>query len=261
MTSVERARKFIQARGKAIALTIVPLAALTLVGTQSARALTIPLSFNNDGSCSVTALGQSQQGIFSQTNSCTESVVAGSQNGISNALKMTGNATVVPFAPQGLEGSFVTQTPSMGIQFQMSGTASGSDTGIAPLNWDFNLTDTNSGATSGAYTLTFSFTGTGAPSAKVESNSLVYTSCNGGSAVCASVLGSDAISFNGQVTGYTITLAATVNSQFGNLTLNVPQNSIDVNEQPTGAPEPTSMALGATSLLGLMFARFRRRKV
>jgi len=248
MTSVERAGKFIQARGRAIALTIVPLATLTLAATQHAKA--DPLTFNNDGTCQVTVSG------FAGAHTCSDTIIDGLQNGATDSIKVQGSGTVLHQNTQELEGF---STIANSITFEASGTASGTDFQPLPFNWDFLISDSRSSVTTVSYTLTYSFNNGGV--ATTESGPIALTAC-GDISGCGTVTGNDSLNFNGtSVTNYDIKLIVTANlSGNDSLTVTIPSNSIDVNLQ-SGAPEPTTWALGGTGLLALMLSRFRRRKV
>src|SRR6185312_2793695 len=87
MTSVERARRFIQARGKAIAMTIVPLAAIAIAASQPARAANV-VTFTPQG-CDVV-----QDGILQEPlGDCSTTPIPGFQNN-ANGLKLSGSANV-----------------------------------------------------------------------------------------------------------------------------------------------------------------------
>jgi len=246
MTSVERARKFIQARGKAIAMTIVPLATLALAASQPAKAAQV-LVFNSGGCVA------SSSGVMSNPiGSCLDTPIPGFQNG-ANSLKLTGLASVQAVSGGGF-GS---------LTFEMTGSANGGIAqGVLPVSWDFYV-GASQPVGSGGYTLQFRFNS--GSFSRLESGGLDFNA-NCGDFACAHVSGSDFIGVDGPISSYDVSL--TVGAFFNPgtfLQLNVPGNSIDINPQTEvvigGAPEPASLALGGTGLLGLMLARFRRRKV
>src|SRR6185503_11055545 len=88
MTSVERARRFIQARGKAIAMTIVPLAAIAIAASQPARAANV-LVFGSGG-CNVTEVGV----LAAPLAECSATPIPGFQNN-ANSIKLSGDSFVI----------------------------------------------------------------------------------------------------------------------------------------------------------------------
>ncbi|HEY4087315.1 MAG TPA: PEP-CTERM sorting domain-containing protein [Bryobacteraceae bacterium] len=244
MTSLERARSFIQARAKAIAVTIVPLAAIAIAASQPARAANVLLF--NSGGCNVT-----QQGVVAEPISeCFATPIPGFQNN-ANGVKLSGDAQVGIYS-----GGFGS------ITFDITGSANGgTPRGLLPVTWDFTVgyheslqQQPTSADSPLSYSLVYkldsgSFT-------KAESGSLTFnTPC--GDLTCAHVTGADTFGVDGPVSSYDISLTISGNFTAGSfLTVNIPNNSVDLN--PT--PEPASMALGLSGLLGLAFAGFRRRR-
>jgi len=248
MTSVERARRFIQARGKAIAITIVPLAAIAIAATQPARAANV-LVFGSGG-CNVT-----QTGVLAEPISdCSATPIPGFQNN-ANGVKLTGDAEVGIFS-----GGFGSMT------FEISGLANGGvPQGILPVSWDFTVGLHQQVAASEAggdlsYSLLYQLNS--GSFSRGESGGLSFdTSC--GDLTCAHVTGTDYIGADGPILSYDISL--TVSGYFNPgsfLQVNIPGNSVDLNPQAAQSetPEPASMALGLGGLLGLAFAGFRRRR-
>lgn len=244
MTSVERARRFIQARGKAIAITIVPLAAIAIAASQPARAANV-LVFGSGG-CNVT-----QTGVLAEPISdCAATPIPGFQNN-ANGVKLTGSGSVAIFS-----GGFGSMT------FEITGLANGgTPRGILPVSWDFTvgyheppIQQPTSADSPLSYSLLYQLNSGGF--ARAESGSLTFnTPC--GDLTCAHVTGADYIGADGPVYSYDISLTISGNFTAGSfLTVNIPDHSVDLN--PT--PEPASMALGLSGLLGLAFAGFRRRR-
>jgi len=249
MTSIERARQFIQARGKAIALTIVPLAAIAIAASQPVRAANV-VTFTPQG-CDVVQDGILQQPLAD----CSTTPIPGFQNN-ANGLKLSGEASVN--ASGSGPGS---------LTFNYYGSANGATPqGSLPLSWDFTV-GTNQQIPAawfpGSYDLEYNLND--GAFIRTESGSLSFDAqCqNNQDLTCAHVTGTDTFPVDGPINSYDITL--TISGYFFNssfLQVTIPNNSIDFNPQAAqvATPEPTSMALGLSGLLGLAFAGFRRRR-
>lgn len=246
MTSVERARRFIQARGKAIAMTIVPLAAIAIAASQPARAANV-LVFGSGG-CNVTEVGV----LAAPLAECSATPIPGFQNN-ANSIKLSGDSFVI-FA--GGSGS---------VTFDLNGGANGGipSQGVLPVSWDFTVETAQQLAATRPIQSLFSYylnyrLSSGSFS-RVESGS-VTSGYQCGDFTCADVTGTSYIGADGPVSSYQITL--TVSGVFAPgaaMSIHIPNNSIDLNP-PSPTPEPASMALGMSGLLGLAFAGFRRRR-
>src|SRR5437762_14196662 len=92
MTSLERAKRFLQNKTRALALTAAPLAVLA-VAAVPANAGIAQLQFNT-ASCAVSANGGSP------TGSCTDTTLGTMPNGV-NGLHLSGDASVVFTAGSG----------------------------------------------------------------------------------------------------------------------------------------------------------------
>jgi hypothetical protein len=253
MTSIERARRFIQARGKAIALTIVPLAAIAIAASQPARAATV-LVFNSGG-CNVTSTGV----LAEPVSECYATPIPGFQNN-ANGVKLTGSGNVSV-----VSGGFGSVT------FEISGTANGGvpgPLGVLPVSWDFTVAQLQgeqnlpAASQSGSLSYSLNYSLNSGSFSRTESGSLSFDDSSCFIAACSHIMGTDTIGVDGPVFGYDISL--TIQGTFSQgsvLFLSIPGNSVDLN--PTaGTPEPASMALGLSGLLGIAFAGFRRgRKV
>jgi hypothetical protein len=245
MTSVEKARRFIQARGKAIAMTIVPLAAIAVAASQPAKAG--GLLFNSGGCI------ESVTGVFSQpTGKCLDTPIPGFQNG-ANSIKLSGTATVETVS--GGQGS---------LTIEAAGTANGQapDVGLLPVSWDFTIQTNRLPVQSGVMGLAFSFN-SGSFSKFLPGSLGGFGQC-GDDLYCLDIEGSDTVAIDGPVYSWQIAFFLGGTFDPGTiLSVNIPGNSIDLNPQSaqvSPAPEPASMALGVSGLLGLAFAKFRRRR-
>jgi hypothetical protein len=245
MTSLEKARRFIQARGKAIAMTIVPLAAITVAASRPAKAG--GLLFNSGGCM------ESVTGVFSQpTGACVETPIPGFQNG-ANSIKLSGTATV-----ETVSGGFGS------LQITASGRANNlsPDVGLMPVSWDLSI-ETNEVPTESGSLLGLAFIFNSGGFTKILPGGLGgFTPC--GDNFCLDLQGEDTVGMDGPVWSWEIDLALSGNFEPGTvLSVNIPANSIDVNPQAaqiSGTPEPASIALGATGVLALALSRLRRRR-
>jgi len=247
MTSIERARRFIQARGKAIAMTIAPLAVIAIAASQPARASNV-LVFGSGG-CNVTETGVLAQPLAD----CSATPIPGFQNN-ANGVKLTGSAEVGIYS-----GGFGSLT------FEMTGQANGGiPQGILPVSWDFTVGTNNqiSAASIGGGSYSLLYTLNSGSFSRAESGGLTFdTPC--GDFTCAHITGADYIGADGPVYSYDVSL--TISGYFNArsfLQVTIPNNSVDLNPQAAQVttPEPASMALGLSGLLGLAFAGFRRRR-
>jgi MYXO-CTERM domain-containing protein len=247
MTSVERARRFIQARGKAIAMTIAPLAMIAVAASQPVRAANVVV-FSPEG-CDVTFDGSFGQPV----KDCGTTPIPGFQNN-ANGLKLTGTATV-----QAVSGGFGS------ISFDYWGTANeGTPQGSLPLHWDFTVGSQQipaaapPGLSSGSFSLEYSFND--GSFSRFESGGLTFNS-DCGDYACAHITGDDFFPVDGAVNSYSVSLAIQGYFLPGSFVqVTIPGNSIDLNAQQGETPEPASIALGATGLLGLALSRLRRRR-
>ncbi len=237
MTSIERAKRFIQSKGRVITLTLVPLAALTAV-TVPAKAGPVTgasagLVFNST-SCNVSFSGSGSGGVCTIDQLSPQSGVTG--------VTLSGTGLVMD--PSG--GTFI------GLAFSGSGGTNGGSFGPGnfPVRYDFVVTQTDSDLISWTLNLTFQtslgtlpedFNGTtsggtisGSPTVTIPSNITVSS-----------------YSFNFVVADDSATVG-------NNLTVNIPAGqSLDVGGSAI-SPEPATLSLVGSALAGLMW--WRRRK-
>jgi hypothetical protein len=147
LSSLERAKSFMQRRARLIALTAVPLATLVAIAPVKAGTIALPLQLDpgSADTCLVTAGGA---GSLNGGSACT---VGQSAPGI----KMFGNGTA------GLSGS---GGGILGVNFTLSSgtTNSGFISGQVPISWDFIISDSTSHNLNWTVTLGATVTGVGA---------------------------------------------------------------------------------------------------
>ncbi len=144
MTSLDRAKRFISQHGKAIALTIVPLAGLAVTATPAKAGA--PTGFSV-GTCTVSLIGSG-----SSAGGCS-----GSSDGIDPANSLLG---VKLYGASGSSAPSATnngQSAFFGVDIQETGTASLTGLSSLPVSWDFSATSSDGHALT--YLLTFTLFG------------------------------------------------------------------------------------------------------
>ena len=247
LTSIERAKHFIQSKGRALALTLIPLASLAAIAVPAnASSVTVTGGLTLDAStCSVNATGGTKSG----GSSCTVGQMS-AQNGIvGGTLSGTGSATEGPsggslnldFAAQG----FASGTTFAGEQF--------------PIRYDVLFTDTDLTDTL-TYTLNLVFTTTGGP-VGVPPITGNITLVNGMGSLSNSTSFTIPSAFS--VTQYAVSFSVTDSTEGANgtLSVNIPQGaSIDLGGTAlSGTPEPATFSLVGSAIAGLLFLRRRRK--
>jgi hypothetical protein len=150
MTSVERARQFIQEKSSAIALTVVPLASL-IATTTPAKASTV---FDTSGTCTISPIAGAPTIHTSVSNkSCTVIPLTGTLlSGIS--ISGSGDATVT--SDTGIETNH-----SFGLQFLATGAITGDDQDLrVKFSWDFDDNLRNGSSGTDTYGLVIAIDGT-----------------------------------------------------------------------------------------------------
>jgi PEP-CTERM motif len=232
MTSVERAQRFLQAKARTIALTVAPLAAVA-VAVPSADAAALSFS---PSTCSANPSGG---GSFVSTPSCNVSQLATGANGVAG-VKLYGTATLMADFDTYLTINITTQ-----------GSASGTG-GTIPLSYDFTLSNTSSSTMD--WDVYFDVAGDLADASGSASGVSTGGTITGGFTVDASNIGN--------AYEYVLHVEATDENANGGdtFTLNVPQNSIDVNPVATATPEPASWSLLGLALGPLAWWKRRSAK-
>ncbi|MDP9054898.1 MAG: PEP-CTERM sorting domain-containing protein [Acidobacteriota bacterium] len=241
MKSLNRAKRFISQNTRAIALTIVPLAGLTVGSIPGQAFVKAVQGFNATGTCSVSGIGGA-----SVSGTCAET-----SNGLDPSTGLVGvkvygdNSDLEPTAV----GSGI-----FGVDITATGTANVSGyVGAIPVSWDFTTSFTGSGIPA-TYQITYSLYGT-TPTGLGLDGAILPT------ATFTSALssGTGSLLLSGQtITSYSIDLKVT---EFGTgtLSVNIPTNSLDIDSATAAAtPEPASVLLLGTGLAGMLLRRFRR---
>jgi hypothetical protein len=253
---MDRAKRFLSQKSRAIATTIVPLAGLVL-SQMPAMAVNQGPGFSSGAPCNISPLG---------SNVGTSGGCSVAQEGATDptsgllGVKLVGGE-FEPFAFSGSGGTF-------GLNITAIGSATGlqSYTGTIPVSWDFTPTSSDGGNLSYLLTFTLSPQGTQLPgqiqtdtvalgSTLTEGDLSSFTVTSG-----STVSGTAAFNLaNASIGSYTINLQ--VEESTGccekSLTVNIPTNSLDLAPL-TGTPEPASIVLTGVGLAGLFFRRRRR---
>jgi PEP-CTERM motif len=242
VTSLERAKSFLERKARVIALTAVPLASLVAIAPAKAGMLT-PLTLNTV-SCSA-----SVNNIHSQLNSggsCSVAPLPTGSNGITG-VTMSGSASATGSSGGG----------NMTLTFQTgTGTTNNGDIfGVIPIDYDFSVSLSSGGVGSGlTWSLTLDLNGT--PTFTTTGNAITSSPLMG-------ILDTTNLP-TALVTSYSIIFTVNdpdlLNGQ--TLTVNIPaDSSIDINANAVGvAPEPGTFALLGFALAALgSLAWWRRR--
>jgi hypothetical protein len=221
MTSVERARRLLQTGARAIALTVVPLASV----------VASPLILT-PATCDAIPSGS---GTFVITP-CTTTQLATGADGVTG-LKL-----------YGLDSTTSESSGFLALNFTTQGSASGT-AGIVPVNYDFTLSDTFSNATN--WDVYFDVAGN-------------LTDAHGqasGVSTGGTITGSFSVDLSsiGNAFEYVLHVEAIEEASAPNdtLTINIPQNSVDVNPVSSAVPEPASLGFIGSALASLVWWRRR----
>jgi hypothetical protein len=230
MTSLERAKQFLQSKGRTLALTVVPLASLAALAAPAKAGLIL-----NTTSCGVNVSGGTGSGT------CTVTQFPSGSNGVTG-VSLTGSGTTTA----GPSGGFLELT------FLANGTTnSGSFLGVLPMAYDFILSDSSGGlmgwslninGSGGAFVSAFASGSSTGGEIKGTLNPTVSGSC------C--------------LTNYSIELDVNEVSAppGGSLTVTIPGSSIDINPVSAAVPEPATFGLIGTALAAFGSLAFWRRK-
>lgn len=232
MNLLERAKGYVAAKASKIALTVVPLAALAAIAVP-AHAVSVSGATFSPTSC-VVSVG---------SGSCSDdqaSAIGG--NTSANWLELFTNGVVFP-------GGINEE-----VQLSVSGSASGffSSGQNIPVAWDFFISGPSGGSVNWdvlfqVFTRSGSFSVDPSNTANIP-NGGAPTEVNGSSSL---FVGSSSI------TGYGIQLTVT-DPNFDSYGVSVPGGgTIDFN--PSSVPEPSSIALAVSGILGLLVRRRKKR--
>lgn len=253
MTSLERAKTFLQRKGRVIALTAVPLASLVAISAPTAKAGPVtPVSFNV-APCSVSAIGGTLVSGGS-TSSCTTQQVGTGSNGITGVkLFGSGSATANIVFTQAISGGVTAGNPLTLDFFASGGTNGGNVFGVIPLHYAFSVTDGSDPSNANiiyelilkANNVTFfDFT---SPSA-IKGDGTLITGDLSTSNLPSTPVTSYSIEFK-------VTDQAAVSGQL--LSVTIPPNSVAIN-QASGVPEPGTLGLLGAALAGIGALVWRR---
>jgi|SRR5580692_8526127 hypothetical protein len=231
MTSVERAKRFLQSGARAIALTVVPLASVAVIAP-SLEASPLILT---PATCDAIPSGS---GTFVITP-CTTTQLATGADGVTG-LKLYGSDSTTSLSAGFLALNFTTQ-----------GTASGT-AGIVPVAYDFTLSDTFSNAMS--WDVYFDVAG----------NLTDASGTASGISTGGTITGSFSVDLSsiGNAYEYVLHVEAIEEASAPNdtLTIDIPQNSVDVNPVSSAVPEPAYPGLIGSALAALVWWRRRTGK-
>ena len=252
MTSLDRAKHFLSNKSRAIAITIVPLAALAISQTPARASVgDSPLTAFTPGNCGVSALGSNVN--VSSGGACVDVAQSGADSGGLLGVKVYSADSL-----ESLEPSPISAFSGSGGTFGLAIIASGGTTGNVfsgsiPVSWDFSVTTSDGG--NFAYALTYTIFGS--PGNSFSTGNLTFTNTSG-----STISGTNSISLpSGTVDNYFVELEVEEQTTCCSkaLTLDVPTNSLDL--APAAAtPEPGSVFLFGSGFAGLLLRRFRRAR-
>ena len=227
MSSLDRAKRFLQQKARAIALTVVPLAS---VGAMNAGSLVLTPS-----ECDAIPSGS---GIFQITPCSVEQLPVGS-DGV-QGIKLYGTGSTTSESSGFLAMNLTTQ-----------GTASGT-AGVIPISYNFTLSDTVSNQMSWDvfFDVAGNLTDAHGQASGVSTGGII----TGSFSVDASSIGN---AFQ-----YVLHVEAIegASAPEDTLTIDVPQNSIDVNPAISAVPEPVPFTLSGFALASLAWWKRRSHR-
>jgi hypothetical protein len=230
-TSLDRARKFLAAKAAKLALTVVPLAALSVAALPAFGSLVF-------GSCSVSGTGT--------TGSCTitQAAATGSDTNL-NALQLAGSAAT--------SGGSIT----MGVT---NATGSGTYSGIVPVSWYFEIIDP--GLDTINWQITAEIIGNSGSTTITPNGSVTSTGWITGNSSLDLTDGAST-----SIKNYDLSVVFHDISQpsSGSFSVSIPAGStIDLNTTttagPASTPEPATLLLTGGGLASVAVLRRRRKK-
>jgi hypothetical protein len=231
MTSVDRAKRLLQQKARAIALTVIPLAAAA-AGVSPVHAGSLVLT---PAECDAIPSGS---GIFQITPCSSEQLPVGS-NGV-EGIKLYGTGSTTSNSSGFLAMNLTTQ-----------GVASGTG-GVIPISYTFTLFDTFSNAMS--WDVYFDVAGNISDASGQAKGVSTGGTITGSFSVDASSIGN---AFE-----YVLHVEALegASAPDDTLTIDVPQNSIDVNPVVSAVPEPVPFTICGLALASLAWWKRRTNR-
>jgi hypothetical protein len=230
MTSLDRARRYLSNKTTAIAIVAVPLASVAIPPSATAGSLTLS-SFN--------CIQSTSGGGGTTVSDCNATQLPAGTNDVLG-VKMFGSGTVTdPFSGYS------------DLLFTTQGDASGTFAGDVPVSYDFTITNSDPDTVLSWDVYFAAFT----TSAGTQSGDANGTTTGG------EITGSFNVPLNGTFDGFVLHLDVNENAAPGDsFTVDIPDNSIDVNNAAEVATPEPRLGLFAAALLGSFgWARHRLR--
>ncbi len=246
MTAIERARRFIQNKGRVIAFSVVPLAALTGLSVPARASITFVGAACDDSAVNMPGVGNTGNTVVNHAH-CTSTNLA--SGGFVNGVSISGN-DVADFTE--LTHGAGQSTNTFGMTFVAGGqivASGGGFNGNIPVSWDVNGV-LNSGLADGiGWSIQFLVNGTVAFSTSF--NDVSGSGFSGNNHIHVDLA-------SGSIP-YVIQLTALADAALtGELTVMIPPGaSIDI--QSVDTPEPSTWALMLSALGGLLWWRRKSR--
>lgn len=228
MNSLEKARQFLAAKASKLAMTVVPLAALTVVAPVASQAAPVGVIFSQ-GQCGVTSLD----------GSCTTVATATGGSELANWIALSGSTG------PGSSGS---------ATIYAFGSAGGSlEQGVSlPVSWDFTILNPESLSGTAEWNVYFLL--------NLGSGGTASFNQSGTAAIGDRVTGTGSITMDyfDNIVSYEFGVGTSSQTYY---MLDVPSNStLDLNPvASTGTPEPSTVTTLLGGAAGLFFLRRRKR--
>jgi hypothetical protein len=243
MTSMDSARRFLAEKSRAMAVTIIPLAAFMLHQVPARALSQVPLAALDPETCTVASVGAGAN----SSGACVAMAQTASADGIMGVRLQASNRDLTPVASSASGGLY-------GVSIIASGGTTGNTFGgTLPVSWNFTPVSSDGGNLS--YELIFSAIGTNG--ASIRKGDIDSFSVKSGTVVSGS---SSIKTGDGSITGYRVSLQVMENNGFGgpkSIIVGFPANSLNIFPPPA-SPKPGTMFLFGGGLAALLFLRLRR---